>query len=450
MSDGNVNRIPLVESGKTSLAKLAATGTMWTLMGHGSQQVLRMITQVLITNLLFPEAVGLMALVSVWVRGFQMFTDIGLRVNVIHDKRGAETNFLRTAWTFQLLRGGIIFAFVMATAWPLSLMYGQKALIWLLPFAAVEALFEGAVSTSVLLANRRLQMGRLMILDLGCTLAGSVVAITWAYLHPSVWAYVALPVTRGFARFALSHFFFREPRMGIAMNPVARAAILNLGKWIFLSSILGFVAGNMDRLVLGKYMAIEAFGTFGVASMWARAIVNVLQTVGAKILLPTYTFLSGGQNVSTEFAQKIWRVRIAMLVPSLAATYFFVLFGDHFVQLLYKDDYVDAGWMLQIMAVGAANSAVLATTTPVLLAVGDSFKFMLLLLAGMITMATAMLVGGYFFGTVGLIVGIATVDFLVYPVLAVFTHRYGVWMPKLDLPLFAMTAGIAAIAFYFR
>lgn len=104
--------------------------------------------------------------------------------------------------------------------------------------------------------------------------------------------------------------------------------------------------------------------------------------------------------------------------------------------------------MMQILSVGAAVSVVLSTTTPALLAVGDSFRFMLLLLLGMVTMAASMFVGGYMYGTVGLIVGIASVDLLVYPVLAMFTHRYGVWFPKVDLALFAMTAAVAALAYY--
>jgi len=180
----------------------------------------------------------------------------------------------------------------------------------------------------------------------------------------------------------------------------------------------------------------------------ARAIVNVIQTIGARVLLPTYTYLADGKEASGEFARKISRIRITLILPSLAGIYLFVLFGDRFVELVYKDDYVDAGWILQVLSVGAAISVVLSTTTPALLAVGDSFRFMLLLLLGMVTMATSMLVGGYVYGTVGLVVGIAMVDLLVYPVLALFTHRYGVWFPKVDLALFAMTGAVAAIAYY--
>ncbi len=445
MAEAKTERIPL--TGKASLGKLAIAGSLWTILGFGGQQVLRMGTQVVIVNQLMPEAVGLFVLVSVWVQGIQLFTDMGIGANIIQHKRGSEPTFLRTAWTFQILRGFVIFALVVAAAYPLSQHYAQPLLLWLLPIAATEALCNGFATTSIFLANRRLQMRWVTMLDLGANLAGAIVAVTWVLVHPTVWAYLALPVTRATVRLTASHLIFKEPRMGFEFDRDVVRSLFTFGKWIFVSSILGFLSGSLDRLVLPDLLDnLADFGVYGVAVLWARGVVNALQAISHKVLLPLYAHMADDEQ--GEFAERIFRVRGSLLLCTLPIIYFFVLFGQEFVGLVHDDRYASAGWILQVLASGAAISAIIATSGSVLLAVGDSFRFMIMLFGGMVAISVAMFTGYWINGTTGVIIAIALAELLNYPVVALLTHRYGVWLPKLDLPLFALTGLVVWIAFW--
>ncbi len=445
MAEAKIERIPL--TGEASLGKVAIAGSLWTILGYGGQQVLRMGTQVIIVNQLMPEAVGLFVLVSVWVQGIQLFTDMGIGANIIQHKRGNETTFLRTAWTFQILRGFVIFALVAAAAYPLSQHYDQPLLFWLLPIAATEALCNGFATTSIFLANRRLQMRWVTMLDLGANFAGAAVAITWVLIQPTVWAYLALPVTRAVVRLTASHLIFSEPHMGFQFDWEVVRSLFTFGKWIFVSSILGFLSGSLDRLVLPDLLDdLAAFGVYGVAVLWARGVVNALHAIAHKVLLPLYAHMADENR--GDFAERILRVRGSLLLCTLPIVYFFVLFGEEFVGLVHDDRYAAAGWILQVLASGAAISAIIATAGAVLLAVGDSFRFMLMLFGGMVAISLAMFVGYAINGTTGVIIGIACAELLNYPVVALLTHRYGVWLPKLDLPLFALTGLVVWIAFW--
>ena len=454
MAEAKTERIPL--TGDASLSRIAIAGSLWTILGFGGQQVLRMGTQVIIVNQLVPEAVGLFVLVSIWVQGIQLFTDMGIGANIIQHERGSETTFLRTAWTFQILRGFVIFALVAGAAYPLAQHYEQPLLLWLLPIAATEAMCNGFATTSIFLANRRLQMRWVTMLDLGANIAGAVVAITWVLLHPTVWAYLALPVTRAVVRLIASHIIFTEPRMGFQFDWDVVRSLFTFGKWIFVSSILGFLSGSLDRLVLPDLLDnLAEFGVYGVAVLWARGVVNALHAIAHKVLLPLYAHMADDDRA--HFAGRIFRVRGTLLLFTLPIIYFFVLFGEEFVGLVHDDRYSDAGWILQVLAAGAAISAIIATSGSVLLAVGDSFRFMLMLFAGMIAISISMLVGynidttpllGYQIdSTTGVIIGIACAELVNYPAVAFLTSRYGVWLPKLDLPLFALTGFVVWLAF---
>ncbi len=53
----------------SSLKKLAIKGTIWTLVGYGSSQILRLLSNLILTRLLVPELFGLMALVNTFIIG---------------------------------------------------------------------------------------------------------------------------------------------------------------------------------------------------------------------------------------------------------------------------------------------------------------------------------------------------------------------------------------------
>ena len=65
------------ENKKDSIS-LAKAGAIWTFLGYGGSQLIRLISNLFLAWLLFPGAFGLMALINVLMQGLQMFSDIGL------------------------------------------------------------------------------------------------------------------------------------------------------------------------------------------------------------------------------------------------------------------------------------------------------------------------------------------------------------------------------------
>ena len=75
----------------------------------GLSQGLRLVSNLLLTRILFPEAFGLMGLVNVLLIGLAMFSDVGIGPAIARSPRGDERDFLDTAWTLQILRGLLLF-----------------------------------------------------------------------------------------------------------------------------------------------------------------------------------------------------------------------------------------------------------------------------------------------------------------------------------------------------
>src|SRR5262249_20835240 len=90
---------------ESSLRRLVLRGSAIALMGYGLNQGLRLLTNLVLSRLLFPEAYGLTAIVTVFMVALGMLSDVGLKDSVITSTRGDDPQFLNTAWTIQIMRG---------------------------------------------------------------------------------------------------------------------------------------------------------------------------------------------------------------------------------------------------------------------------------------------------------------------------------------------------------
>jgi len=93
-----------------SLRSRVFGASVWVLAGFGASQVIRLGSSLIMTRLLMPEMFGVMAIANIFLVGLALFSDLGLRQNIIQSKRGDDPLFLNTVWTIQILRGAVLWA----------------------------------------------------------------------------------------------------------------------------------------------------------------------------------------------------------------------------------------------------------------------------------------------------------------------------------------------------
>ena len=424
----------------TSLKTRAINSGLWSIGGHGAQQVLRLGSNLVLTRLLFPEVFGLMALVQAVLMGINMFSDIGLNAGVIRSKHGDEERFLNTAWTIQVIRGVGLWIITCIAALPAARFYEQAELMWLLPAVGLSSIAGGLSSTSLLTLKRDISIKPLIVINLASQLISLGVMVVLAIVYRSVWALVVGGIVRASLNAALSYRLPALYHPRFVLNRPAALELIRFGRWLFVGTALTFLLQQGDRLVLGKVVPIDVLGIYGIATFWSRASLDALLNLNGQVLFPVYSKMNNEDP--SRFRPRLFRARLYLLAVFLPILCLLVVFGRPIVGLLYDDRYIEAGWMLQILAAGSIGSVISATTGGVLLAVGDSFRYMVLQIARGGFLIAGMVGGGMlgvrYFGEpngmlTGVIVGMAASRLLHYPVLAWGLRRHNAWLPKLDL-----------------
>jgi len=429
-----------------SLKKLALRGSVWTIICFGLVQSSRLLGNIIVAKMLAPESFGMMAVVNALLLGLTMFSDVGLRPSIIQNKRGEDPVFIHTAWSIQIIRGIIIMFIAMLMAYPLAILNDEPRLVPLILVTSLTTFITGFDSVLLLVHARRLQLGRVLIIQVVATFISVLVMIGWAYMHPTVWALVGGAFTGTLVSLVASHTMLSGPAMRLRWEKSAVYELIHFGKWIFISTALGFLVARADVFVLGSFASMSMLGLYAIAKSLSRLVIEVLMKLSSMVLLPVYSRLA--ERGTDVLRSRMIKARAALLLLSLPPLWMLTLWGGVLIDFLYDDRYQESGWILQVLAAGAAGNAIVTTIYPVLLAVGDSYKHMLKSVGRVVCQILGMGIGAYFWGVPGFVVGLALVDLLSYPYLVYLIRPYGVWLPWLDLLAFGSSIAVALLAWW--
>ena len=427
----------------SALRSLVRRGAAWSLVSHTGAQVLRLMSNLLLARLLYPEAFGLMQLVNALLTGLQLFSDIGIGPSIIQSARGADPSFLNTAWTVQVGRGILLWLISCAIALPAAAFYDDPRLAALVAVSGLTALIGGFNSTRLHSMYRDVDLARVSLIDFGSQAAGLLTIVAWALIDPSPWSLVAGGIAGGLVELVLSHTALPGIRNRLHVDRAALAQLIRFGRWIFLSTALTFLVMQSDRLVFGKLVDATTLGLYGLAMTITTAPVLLLGRIESSVFLPVFSRVhNAGQDLQAvyERVRGPWLYVSGWVLAGLCGG------GQVAVDLLWDERYAGAGWMTQLLALAAwfgvleltNGAALLARGEARWVAAGNAGK-----LAGMVLLIP---LGFHYDGFRGAVLGIVASEAVRYVVSAAALVRAGLrgWPRDLRLTLWMLaTAWLA-------
>ncbi|WP_305970131.1 MULTISPECIES: oligosaccharide flippase family protein [unclassified Mameliella] len=427
-----------------SVTARAMRSSLFTLGSFGFGQVVRLGSNLILTRLLFPEAFGLMALVMVFLMGLGQFSDVGVTPAIMQSKRGDDQDFLDTAWTIQVARGIGLWLLACGLAWPMAWVYDQPLLAYILPVSALTLLITGFRPTRMITANRHLLLGRVTVLDMATQLAGVAAAVGLAWWWGSVWALVISGVIGALVEVVLNWRYLPGPANRLRWESPAARELISFGKWVFLATVCGFFFTQADKMLIGKFIALDTFGVYNIGFFWASFPLMLGNLLTHKILIPVYR--ETPPKESRENFLKLRKMRFAVSIGLIGFVGIFALMGVWLVQTLYDARYAAAGAVAVVLACAQIPMLIVMTYDQAALAAGDSRRYFYLALVRAVLMVGCILIGLQAAGLIGALAGQAAAFALAYPVVVWLALRMGAWDALHDV-VFAcaglLLAGIA-------
>jgi O-antigen/teichoic acid export membrane protein len=397
-------------------------GSLWAFVGFGGKIFLRMFSSLILTRIFLPEVFGLMAIITAVMVGIELLSNVGINNSIIQNPHAEKPSFLRTAWTLKVIRGLLLWFTMVIVSAPLANFYNEQELIILLPVMGLCFFISGFTSTSLALHIRTLQIDRVTILELfsqGLTL---IFTIVFALYWKSIWAIIAGQLINCIILTVGSYCYLKGGVVGFQWDRSVVSEVIRFGKWIFIATVLTFIVGQGDRLILGAIMTKSELGLYNLAAMFSQLSMLLFAALISKSILPALSLINNSDV--KQLSSKFNSIRIALLLGLLPLALLTAIFGDFIIELLYEPEYYSAGWMLQILSVGMIIQMGCLSISPIFLAVGDSFRHMVSYFCWAIIYLFCMFVGHYLCGTVGLIIGMSIAPLFWLPIITALASKY--------------------------
>jgi O-antigen/teichoic acid export membrane protein len=398
----------------------------------------RLAANLILARLLFPEAFGIMALVTVFLVGLAMFSDVGIGPAISQSPRGDDPAFLNTAWTVNVARGVLLWLLSCAVAWPLAQFYAAPQLAQLLPVAGLTLLIAGFNPTRIDTANRHLALGRVTGLDLLSQIIGIVAMVVLAWGMQSVWALVLGAIIGALAKLGLTWRFLPGPVNRFRWEAASARALIHFGKWIFLSTACGFLLSQGDKAIFGAYLSLSELGLYNIGYFLASFPILLGGAVTGRVLLPLYR--------DQAPAAKMARLRFGISGGLLALLGLVAWAGVPLVQLLYDDRYVAAGAVVVAVACVQMIVVVGMTYDQAALAAGNARGYFWLIAAKAMLQTVALLAGIHFGGLGGALLAQGVALIVAHGLIVLLARRHGAWDARHDLVMGAGALVLAGLA----
>lgn len=331
----------------------------WVLLTHVTSQGLRLVSSLIMTRLLAPDMFGVMAIAGVFSMVLALLSDIGLRQTAIQSPRGNTREFLDTVWTMQILRGIAIWlgcvliaaALGLAGRWswlPPNSAYASPYLPWILIVSALSSIASGLQSTRALVANRNLDMKRLMLMELMSQLVGLFAMAALGWMTRSIWALVAGGLVAAAVGTVLSHTWLVGERNRLHWDRSAVAELLSNGRWVAMSSVTYVLSNTADRLLLAGWTTAASLGLYGLALQLSNLVENACTRLFSSVAMAALSEVA--RNDRERLGRVFYRMRLPFDALFVGGAGFLFAAGQLVVDLLYDPRYAEAGWMLEVLS----------------------------------------------------------------------------------------------------
>ncbi|MBV1950741.1 MAG: oligosaccharide flippase family protein, partial [Cycloclasticus sp.] len=369
-----------------SLRKKVFKAGGWVFVGQFASQLIRLGGNLVLTRLLVPEMFGLMAVVSIALNGVAMFSDLGINQNVIQSKNADEKSYVNTAWTVQIIRGVVIFLFILVLSISLYYLpdtalfdsdsvYAHPELPFILAAMSVTGLIAGFNSMNIALLNRTLEFSKIVKLEVISQVAGLLFMIALAYYQRDIWALVFGTIVSSVIKMLLSHHSSLGERSGWAWNKKALNEILNFGKWVFGASIFTFLMGQGDRILLGALITPRELGVYTIAFFLAMAFKTLVRKQMSSVLYAALSEIV--RNRPEDLKRVYYQVRAPLDLLVMVVVGVLAGKGHIAIDFLYDDRYQAAGWMFEVLVLSTAFLGITMAGV-CFMALGDSKTIMML------------------------------------------------------------------------
>jgi O-antigen/teichoic acid export membrane protein len=316
--------------------------------------VLRMGALVALARLLEPRDFGLVGMVTAFTGVLTIFRDFGLSAAAV--QRADITREQQSTLFWINVAVGALMALMTITAAPaLAAFYHEPRLLGVAAVVGIGFLCNAVGIQHSALLQRQMRFTALAAISVLSLIVGTAIAIGGAAIGYGYWALVAMSVT---TPFVASIGFWLATRWvpGMPRRRTGIRSMVRFGGTLSLNGLIAYVAFNADKVMIGRFLGVDAIGIYGRAYQLVSIPTDSLNSAVGEV---AFSALSRLQNDPVRLRSYFLKGFSLVLTLTLPITFAGALFANDLVAAVLGPKWAATAEIVRLLAPTIAVFAII-------------------------------------------------------------------------------------------
>jgi O-antigen/teichoic acid export membrane protein len=314
------------------LAEKTIRGGFAKAVAQAASFVIRVGSLMMLARLLDPGEFGLVSMVTAITGVFGLLRDAGLSMATVQRTTISEEQLSTLFWINGAL-GLILSTLFVALAPALVAFYREPRLFWVTIALGLGFILNAVGVQHSALLQRQMRFTTLASIEMAARGFGHWALVAMALLAPAItsgWAWLASAWIPGL------------PRGGVGV-----ASMVRFGGTVTLNSLVVYVAYNLDKVLLGRFLGADMLGIYGRAYQ----LVNIpTENFNSAVGSVAFSALSRLQNDPPRYRSYFLKGYSMAVTATLPVTIACLLYADDIVRVALGPRWAEAGPLLRLLA----------------------------------------------------------------------------------------------------
>lgn len=318
---------------------------------------------IIIARFLIPAELGIFGVALITTGFFDAMTETGVASYLIQSD-DKEHNYVSSAWVMSVARGFILSLLTLAAAYPVSIFFNNKDVLYIVLVASLIPLAKGLINPSEITFQKNLKFNKDFYYRSSIAVFDFFIASALVIIYKNALALVVALLFSTLFQVVLS-FIFISPRPRFVFEKNKLRDLFHFGKWITFISASNYFVEQLDGIVVGKMFGLGALGIYELAQKFSLQLMIDGGNVFSKITFPLFAL------IKTDDLRTIRALKKILLLAGLlfgTLTIFLVIFSREILFVFAGTKWLSADIPLKIFSLVGLITVMMAIVTSLFLA----------------------------------------------------------------------------------
>lgn len=328
------------------------TGSFWTVFTNVFTRLISLIMMIFLARLLTPEDFGVVAISTVFVGVVTLFQNLGMGSAIIQ-RQEIDDDYLSTSFTVSVITGIVLAGLLAAVSTFIADFYNEKIVRDIILISSLGLIIGPLSSTHIAILTKNLDFKTVSIIEIVQVTLTVIISIALALYGYGPWS---IALGKLIPEPLMIPFVWKLVRWRPRVVIVKKCFndLFGYSSHLLGSNFVGYLARNIDNLIIGKFLGTEALGYYSVAyNIMIKPLPLISWSIG-RVFFPVFSVTQKDKERTRQMYLKVIRSISLLTFPMMTGL---IMVAEEFILTIYGAQWKPVILPLQLLCiVGALQS----------------------------------------------------------------------------------------------